>query len=408
MKTLIILFILILVILYWNRILSREIKRRKEAENRFKMLSDVSFEGIFISKDGIILDTNKAASEIFEYEKSELINKSGLELIVNEHRDIVLNNITKGIEGRYEVYGVKKNGDVFPMEVSAKMVKQNNQSLRVTAIRDITAQKELEKNLREFNDKLTNQVEIELQSRLKLQKEKEAQEQLLIQQSKMAAMGELIGAIAHQWRQPLNALSLIIQGLQIRYKRGMLNEQEIDEMVKKSKRQIEFMSHTIDDFRNFFKPDKEKIKFNIINEIKNSYKIIDSQFNNRNINFELIESEIEIVSYPNEFKQVILNILNNAKDAIIEHKIEDGFIKVNVHQNNEKIVIEICDNGGGIKVEIMDKIFEPYISTKGKNGTGIGLAIGKIIVNEKLNGEIYVQNIEYPNQQKGAKFTIVL
>ncbi len=408
MKTLIILFILILVILYWNRILSREIKRRKEAENRFKMLSDVSFEGIFISKDGIILDTNKAASEIFEYEKSELINKSGLELIVNEHRDIVLNNITKGIEGRYEVYGVKKNGDVFPMEVSAKMVKQNNQSLRVTAIRDITAQKELEKNLREFNDKLTNQVEIELQSRLKLQKEKEAQEQLLIQQSKMAAMGEMIGAIAHQWRQPLNALSLIIQGLQIRYKRGMLNEQEIDEMVKKSKRQIEFMSHTIDDFRNFFKPDKEKIKFNIINEIKNSYKIIDSQFNNRNINFELIESEIEIVSYPNEFKQVILNILNNAKDAIIEHKIEDGFIKVNVHQNNEKIVIEICDNGGGIKVEIMDKIFEPYISTKGKNGTGIGLAIGKIIVNEKLNGEIYVQNIEYPNQQKGAKFTIVL
>ncbi|MBF0565677.1 MAG: PAS domain S-box protein [Nitrospirae bacterium] len=290
------------------------------------------------------------------------------------------------------------------------------------SIHDITERKKAEDELRNEHDK------------------RMMQEQMLIQQSKMAAMGEMISAIAHQWRQPLNAIAMLTMDLEDAYEFGDLDKKYLSESVEKTMVQVNHMSDTIEDFMNFFKPAKEKIPFKINTAAKEviymlydqltkaqikvalecNYDAVQNQDKSRYPGIHTCEPEITVFGYPNEFKQVLLNLLVNARDAILNKKRytesasisasintsiagETGEILIGLSKTDHTVILEIKDNGGGIPAAIIDNIFEPYFTTKGGAGTGIGLHMSKIIIEQNMGGRISASN-----GAKGAVFTIEL
>ena len=240
------------------------------------------------------------------------------------------------------------------------------------------------------------------------------QKQFIIQQSKLAEMGDMVAAIAHQWNEPLVELSAQIQDVQTS---AMINELEkvnIEEFVQESMVQIKYMSKTLSDFRNFLKPSTKKVLFSIRNSFNEIFEIIEKQIFYSNIklslNYEDTKSNFLIFGYENEFKQVLLNIINNAKNKIIENRAnmkKDGTIVINISQHPQYNKIEIIDNAGKIEEGIINSIFDPYFTTK-KDGTGIGLYMAKVIVEDKMQGKIYVENendnviftIEKPHKER--------
>ncbi len=264
---------------------------------------------------------------------------------------------------------------------------------------DISEIKEAQRKLEEYKNQLEVMVSQEIAKRME-------QEQILIQQSKLAAMGEMIGNIAHQWRQPLNTLGLQIQDIADAYNFGELNEEYLNKSVKESMRVIEKMSNTINDFKDFFKPDKKKVDFTVTEALEDAVPIIEASLKN---NFITLETEIiedsTIHGFLNEYSQVLLNMINNAKDALKRCEEKQKRIRVVVDKDGSgRTRVRISDNGGGIPEEIMEKIFEPYFTTKHKaEGTGIGLYMSKMIIERNMQGTITAENIE-----GGAMFTITV
>jgi signal transduction histidine kinase len=271
---------------------------------------------------------------------------------------------------------------------------------------------ELEKKVEDRTSELvekTNELEIlnsELDVRVKDAVIKNSeQEQMLIQQSRLAAMGEMIGNIAHQWRQPLNALSLILQNLYYAHEAGTLDKEQIERSMQKGKKLTENMSKTIDDFRNFFQPNKYVEVFNVRDSINSAYELISASYKNNNIVMEIKSDEcIEVEGYPNEFAQVLLNLLTNAKDALLSNKIKNPHVSIETFVKQDLLHVEIQDNAGGINEKILAKIFDPYFTTKDKDaGTGIGLYMSKMIIENNMQGKIVASN-----EQEGARFSIII
>ena len=232
------------------------------------------------------------------------------------------------------------------------------------------------------------------------------QEALLIHQSRSAAMGEMIGAIAHQWRQPLNALGIVQQNLKLRYQMGHLDPEFMTMNMDKADRLIQKMSSTIDDFRNFFKPNKNIQPFNIKRIICTTAELLDAQLKNHTINFEIdCQDNMNTIGLEGEFSQVILNLINNAKDTLVERQPVQPTITI----SGEKLVngdyrVIVKDNAGGIPDAIFDKIYDPYFSTKEEGkGTGIGLYMSKIIIENNMGGTLHAFNDDF-----GANFVIHL
>ena len=253
------------------------------------------------------------------------------------------------------------------------------------------------------------QYEKELKKRIEDEVNKNKEQQLMmLQQSRLAQMGEMISMIAHQWRQPLNNLSLVNQLLISKYKKGKLNDEGVDYFKINSKKQINLMSTTIDDFRDFFKSEKIKKEFDVRDTISNILDMTKPIYTSNSIKIELLEDSDKVyktVGYPNALAQAILNIINNAKDALVENEeVDEKKISISLEHHDEKIIIAILDNAGGIPLDIIDNIFDPYFSTKQeKNGTGLGLYMSKMIIEEQLDARIDVVN-----EIHGAKFTICL
>ncbi|MGM0624122.1 MAG: cache domain-containing protein, partial [Campylobacterota bacterium] len=239
------------------------------------------------------------------------------------------------------------------------------------------------RKMQELNESLETEVKKQVN-------ELSQKDKLLQEQAKLAAMGEMISAIAHQWRQPLNALNINIQNLDDDYEDGLINEQFVSEFIDKQTTTIRFMSKTIDDFRDFFKTDKEKTVFNIQEVIVNVEHLVAAQLKNHNIEIVIKGDDFAVSGYKNEMQQVILNIISNSKDAMIE-KTTGGQIIVYLDAANKKV--KICDGGGGVNEEILGRIFEPYFTTKEQGkGTGIGLHMSRIIVVEHMGGNIKAYN----------------
>jgi signal transduction histidine kinase len=252
-------------------------------------------------------------------------------------------------------------------------------------------------------------------------------EQILVQQSKMAAMGEMLGAIAHQWRQPLNALGLIIQNIRDAHDHGELDQSYIDGTIQRAMSQIRHMSHTIDDFRHFFQLDKDAVSFDTMLAVRDVLSLFSAQLNANEIDYQLTchtsgntYTRVEDISdcpentmkgFRNEFEHVILNLINNAREAIIEkrakHSViqdERGLISFDFCHIDGKIIIAVGDNGGGLPENILSRIFEPYYTTKDPSkGTGLGLYMSKVIIEDHMLGKLTAKN-----SNGGAVFTIEL
>lgn len=236
-----------------------------------------------------------------------------------------------------------------------------------------------------------------------IEEERQRNETILINQSKLASMGEMIGNIAHQWRQPLTHLSYIIMNLQAAYENDKLDKNYLEKKTDEANTQINFMSHTIDDFRNFFKVSKQKERFSLVSSITESINLLKESFKNLDINLELnYKRDFKIQSYKGELSQVIFNLLNNAKDEFIRKEIKTAKISIDLTKEDKNIIIKISDNAGGIDENIIKKIFEPYFTTKEK-GLGIGLYMSKIIIEKNMEGKLEVKNIN-----NGVEFSIYL
>jgi len=268
-----------------------------------------------------------------------------------------------------------------------------------------TKVEEKTKQLNEINKNL--ELLVEKKSRELIQKEN-----ILKHQSKMAAMGEMIENIAHQWRQPLSVISTVATAAKLKKDLKMLDDKEFYETMDIINNSSQHLSNTIDDFRNFFSNDKEVSSFNINTPIDKVIYLINSKLKNRNIQVIKSSLEINILGLENEFIQVILNIINNSIDAFEDKNDIEKYIFINIYKENSNVILTIKDNAGGIKEEIIDRIFEPYFTTKHRSqGTGIGLYMSIEIIKKHMNGEIFVSNKEYIYNNikcKGAEFKIKL
>ncbi|MCG3714667.1 cache domain-containing protein [Aliarcobacter butzleri] len=253
-------------------------------------------------------------------------------------------------------------------------------------------------------------VSIFLENKLKeYKKELDNKQAILYQQSKMAAMGEMIGNIAHQWRQPLSIITTATSGMVLQKEMGVLTDEFFFEASNRINTSSQYLSQTIDDFRNFFIPNKEKSKVNLIEIFKKTLDLISAQFSSKDIEIIKNIEGVEFESYENELIQALINILNNSRDELIK-KDGERFIFVDAFEKDNFINIIIKDNAGGVIKENLDKIFEPYFTTKYKSqGTGIGLYMTEEIITKHLNGTICVENVEFTYNEKeyfGAEFTI--
>ncbi|MCF6172331.1 MAG: ATP-binding protein [Campylobacteraceae bacterium] len=253
------------------------------------------------------------------------------------------------------------------------------------------------KELQELNKSL----KIKIQEEVKKSREKD---EIMFRQSRLAAMGEMIGNIAHQWRQPLNAISLIIQSFQTKRMLGVeIDDEFINTQVKEGSLLAQNMSKTIDDFRNFFSPNKKSELFSVKENIQKSIEILNGYYLKNSIHINLVcKQDFKILGFPNEFSQVIINLLSNAKDALNETNPDVKVIEVVIYKENQRGIIEIIDNGGGIQKEVLDRIFEPYFTTKHKSvGTGIGLYMSEQIVEQQMDGELKAQNCSHHFEKEG-------
>jgi len=272
---------------------------------------------------------------------------------------------------------------------------------------------ETKKALEELNETLAHRVDEEVEKN----RQKDA---IMIHQSRLAVMGDMLSVVAHHWRQPLNALGLIIQDVKEAKKYNELTNEYIDEMISSAMGQINLMSKTIDDFRGFFRPEETVETFLLKDNINGAVELLKPQFKDDNITINTIcdkdTSKCEtcetrlICGYRSELNQVILNILLNAKDAIHEKQkrtgAKDGAINISFTHPKEtnSVIISISDNGGGINANIANKMFEPYFTTKEQGkGVGIGLYMSKVIIEQNFKGKINIKNIP-----GGAEATIEL
>ena len=258
--------------------------------------------------------------------------------------------------------------------------------------------------LKKMNEELNEKIKIEM-------KKNEEKTRISIQQSRMASMGEMLENIAHQWRQPLSTISVAASGIEIKKELNILNDEELSDSLRHIKNATQYLSNTIEDFRNFFVKDKIPSNINIRNTLNKTIDLISSTLAKEEITLIRNIQNINFTSYENELIQVLMNIFINAKDALANRKSEKLIIVV-IKQIEDNLVIKIKDNAGGVDSSIIDKIFEPYFTTKHQfNGTGIGLYMSKLIVEKHLIGEISVKNIDFIFNSKtyrGALFELVL
>ena len=357
-------------------------------KEEFNNFFELSINIHLISTDsGTIIQMNKACQKLLGYTYDELINHSFLNFVhpddikktVNEMKKLNRGETIYYFENRYK----HKNGHYLNLAWSANFA--NN--LIYASAQDITSLKVMEK-------------------------ERNKQEQILFQQSKMAAMGEMIENIAHQWRQPLSAISVVSSGLKIKDEMNMLKNTDIKIGTDQIIDAVEHLSQTIDDFRDFYKIDKQKQSFNINEVIDKAFKLITSQFKSTNITILKNIKEGTIVGYKNELIQVLINILNNARDELISNNQSLKLIIIETVVNNGILEIYIKDNAGGIPEEIINNIFLSHFTTKeDSGGTGIGLYMSKMILEEHLQGKIEVENINFMHEKDsctGAQFKLSL
>jgi len=398
-------FTLILVIVYFfmkklhqsnkildDKVLLRTLELAKEKEYIETIIESNNNAIIAIDSNRKITTYNNRAQEMFGWSKEEMIGTQNLlNLIPKKYKSVynrIINSYLK--KGRVDndivnilkTEAITKSGDIFPVRISIGIKFKDKDTILVVNIADITQEKR--------------------------------QEAIITQQTKLASMGEMIGNIAHQWRQPLSVISTSATGMKIKKEYGILEDDEFYKVCDTIDQQAQYLSDTIDDFRNFIQGDRVKVVFDLSKDINSFLHLVDGAMNDHNINVVLdLEDGIKLNGYPNELNQCLINLFNNSKDALDEQNdIKNKYFFISTKKNQNSVTITIKDNANGIPEDILDKIFEPYFTTKHKSqGTGLGLHMTYKLIVDGMGGTIEAHNVEYNykgEQYKGAEFIITL
>lgn len=365
-----------------NETLEKKVTQRtiklEEERNKIKSFLDAAMEAIFISKEGRCIDVNQSAVNIFGYKnKEEMIGKKLIEFVAPESRDLVKEKLKLNDASPYEGTVMKKDNTTFMAYIRG--IDTQHENIRISSVIDITHLKQLES------------------------------------QSKLAAMGEMIGNIAHQWRQPLSIISTSATGMKLKKEMNILEDRDIDTACDHINENAQYLSQTINDFTNFIKGDTKPVRFDLKNDTDSFIKLVNSTIKNYNLNVILdLKEHIQIQGYPNELIQCFINIFNNSKDAFVQNNIneDERYIFIAQRITGKFVEISFKDNAGGIPENIMPKIFEPYFTTKHKSqGTGLGLHMSYNLIVNHMKGTLEVFNKEYEfngKEYKGAEFVIKL
>jgi PAS domain S-box-containing protein len=374
-----------------NESVKRKTKELKEQKEYADIITQINTNAIIALDESFkILTFNHSAEKIFGYTEAEMI---GTKLIddriiplkhLKDHNmgltNFMKNRRFKNPDEVFELNGKHKDGTIFPIRISfgAKIEKDN--IIVVGNIQNITKEKEKDK--------------------------------LILQQSRFAAMGEMIENIAHQWRQPLSSISAIATGTKLRYKNNLISDEELDETFVKIKDHTTHLSKTIDDFRDFLKEDKQKEVFSLKSVISKSIVLMEASFMDNKIKLfqNGNDEDIMLNGSSSELSQVFLNILSNAKDILLEKDIKKKIVVIQTVKQDDYVIVKIKDNAGGIPEDIIDNIFDPYFTTKHKSqGTGIGLFMSNKIISKNYNGQIEALNREFEQDDEkyfGAEFNV--
>ncbi len=369
---------------------------------RYEVLFQSSADALFVLalKNDIVqpymLAVNRAASAMLGYSSYQLASMrfSAIRLFGNLEEPLMIESIpTMGLVMNVDL--LSASGEQIPCELRVTRFREDDLELLLVSARDIS-------------------------DRIRLEQESRERERLISHQSRMASMGEMIGAIAHQWRQPLSAISLLVQDLDDAFEYGELDRDYMKESTSRVIDQIDFMLTTIDDFRNFFRPNLLRTPFELQDAVEKVIRLLDSRFKTQNITIQFMkhsDKKVLVDGYRNELQHVILNILNNSREAILQKRKEGisfaGQITIDITPYHESSsitdaeynrVLLVCDdNGPGVTSSVLEHLFEPYVTTKGESGTGIGLYLSRMIL-RKIGATIHIEN----RPEGGARVTLDL
>lgn len=379
-------FLLFLIIglfhnIYMRKQVEKDLRRRIEFDET--LLNAIESPIFWQDSNGVIVDSNTTFCKLLNIKCNELYGKKLTDFVDNTNVKKVLEVLEKYKQNEkenYEFSYINKN-----MRKIIYLVKREN---------FYDEKSKSEGSVTIFTD-ITKEKEIAL--------EKQKNRQFVIQQSKLAEIGEIFSSIAHQWKSPLVEITAIAQ--ELFYTKSCKDVKEDDSFVKDIMNQVTYMTDTINDFQNFIMPSNKKVIFNIEDAIKSMLLIVhhNMKYNSIKISIEIDNNtELEVLGYKNEFMQSFLNIVNNAKDALLGQDYKNRKIDIKLHNEAKELIITIHDNAGGISEKNLENIFEPYFTTK-DDGHGIGLYMSKVIIEDKMNGKISVEN-----KNNGALFTIRL
>ncbi|WP_320035801.1 PAS domain S-box protein [Halarcobacter sp.] len=375
----------------------------KNKEKWFEHIFNNSGVGILIvDKNRTILEVNKTFCDIVGYSYEELINKHARVLHISDESskkfgeiafNTVLENNTLDLEYKFR----HRDGSSIWIKITGDVIKDKQEVLWI--ITNINKRVMFQEELAKLNDTLNSKID----SQIKILREKDRQLQY---QGRLAQMGEMLNMISHQWRQPLMSISATTSFLQAKLLIEEFNQEEFLNELHLIDDSAEHLSNTINDFRNFFKLDKQKVITSLEDIVENTLKIVKPILLNNQINLIIdFKSHDNIYTLENELRQVVLNILKNAEDAFIENNIKNRTIQIKTYSKNDFAYLDISDNAGGIKEENLNKIFNTYFTTKSStNGTGLGLCMSKTIIEDNCKGYLTAIN----NKNNGATFSIKL
>ena len=343
-----------------------------ESLSHFQILMDTMHEAVVVSsKEGYIIDLNAAAEHIFGYTKTEFKKIKLMELVDPASFSRCMEAIDQEQIDPFEIRLLRAGEKSFPALVGGRNSYRDSDEVRITTMIDLSELKE--------------------------------KEELLFQKAKMADMGEMIGNIAHQWRQPLAMVNMLIALLKEKNHQEALESKELDKKLNEMETNVQYMSNTINDFMSFYRPNKSKERFELSSAVQQAMKIVHSSTQKIAIDMQFhCEEPLYGYGFINEYTQALVSILTNAKDILIERQIELPKIEMRLYEDHQRAILEIEDNGGGIQDGALHRIFEPYFSSKHKSmGTGLGLYISKMIIEKSMQGALFAQN-----RREGAMFTI--
>ena len=377
--------------------LEEEVKKRTGelsiANERFSLAAQAAKIGVWdwdIENDRLIWDDGML--KLYGIRRDQFIGayKTWLQAIHPDDREencrisIMARNGQCDYETEFRV--IHPDGSIHHLKAYADILRnEQGKPIRMTGVNfDITERKVAEESLKKLNETLEQRVVAEV-------RKNREKDHILIHQSRMAAMGEMVQSIAHQWRQPLNNVSLILSNIEDEFDYGELTKDSLQKRTHQIYDLLQQMSGTIDDFRNFFEPDRNPEIFDTGECVKKAFALVETGLRAHSIQCNLtVEPGLNAFGFANQYSQVVLNILTNAEEAIRRSGV-DGKIQIDLRRNEDRSILSVQDNGGGIPVAILDRIFDPYFTTK-RRGSGIGLYMSRMIIERNLQGNIIAEN----------------